>query len=240
MPTLSTYDNRTDPIFKGTTPTNTVNLSLTTLCSMHCPHCSVAVPAVKGTLLGRHATLEEIMRDAKLMQPMRRVHLTGGEPTIHPHFRVIARAVRKWFRADYVTIETNGVKFKHFQDVFLQEFDRVFITWYEGDAIYPGSPDNTKIIDYAQEILGPIRLIVEKPIRHERSHEINIRLYGKEEPCSKWFDPGLPCGWYLGQLYACCVTWGINPSWGIPVTENWREEIVKLPKGCGACIYRGT
>src|SRR5688572_19764188 len=111
----SKYDNRTDPVFADTNCLNTVNLALTTRCSMVCPNCSVDVPAITGTAEARHTPPSLIRSDALSMKPMRRVHLTGGEPTIYPNFDPVARSVRSWFGAQYVTIETNGVGYKRYR-----------------------------------------------------------------------------------------------------------------------------
>lgn len=249
------YDNRTDPLFKSTTCTNSVNLGITTLCTMRCPKCSVGVPVYKGTPFARHAELDEIKRDAKLMRPMRRVHLTGGEPTMHPHFSVIAMHAREWFEAMYLTLETNGAYYMKYRDLFSEEtnpFDRVFITHYLKDAIYPGSPDNTAIIEVAEKDLGDL-LIREPPVVHSESHLTQVGMLaspfhpldakqGLEEPfaCSKYFEPGLPCGWYNGRLWKCCVSVGIDLNFSIPVTPDWREKIMGLTMGCRSCCYRGT
>jgi hypothetical protein len=233
-------DNRTEAIFQGTSCTNSVNLGLTTRCTMNCPHCSIGIPYLKETGQAKHATVEEIRRDAAFMQGLKRVHLTGGEPTMHPEFTFIATHVRSWFNCEYLTIETNGHYYRKYRDYFNMRslFDKVFITHYEKDAIYPGSPDNTPIIELAQSDIGD-RLIREPPVRHDRGHDL-ISLGAVTNPCTKWFDPGLPAGWYNGLLYKCCVTIGINKDWGIPVTKDWQEQIVKLPMGCEMCCYRGT
>lgn len=231
---------RTDPIFQNTTQTNSVNLGITTLCSMSCPKCSVNVPGVKNTPLGKHAYWYDIHEAGILMRPLRRVHVTGGEPTIHPAFGFIAAYVRDWFQAEYVTLETNGAGVLKYLSDIDRRFDRVFVTHYEKDAIYPGSPDNSEVIRRAGYVLGD-KLIHEAPVRHERGHELlTLGMLGVETPCSKYFDPGLPCGWYNNKLYGCCVTFGIDPSLGIPVTKDWRDRIAKRPMGCGACCYRGT
>jgi hypothetical protein len=231
----SKFDCRTHPIFQGQNNTNSLNLGLSTHCTMKCPKCSIAVPREKEQGTARHAMIADIVRDAKWMQGLRRVHLTGGEPCVNPMFRYIAEHVRKWFNCAYVTIETNGSYYTKYRDVF-QTFDLVFITHYEANAVYEGSPDNTEIIEQADKDLGD-RLIREPAVRHTTEHGL---LQLGAVPCSKFYEPGLPAGWYNSLLYSCCVSVGINPNLGIPVTEDWRERIKDLPMGCGHCCFRGS
>lgn len=233
-------DNRADPIAKGTRNTNTVNLLLTTRCTMECPNCHTMIPRLKAEGTARHANVAQIILAGALMQPLRRVHLTGGEPTMHPEFEAIAYNVREWFGASFVTIETNGSYYRRYRHVFAEVFDRVFITHYVKDAIYPDNFDNTQVIAEAEQDLGD-RLIREPAVTHlPLKTGLALLSRNEEVPCSKWHDPGLPCAWVNGLLYACCTTFGIDPSLGIPLTDNWREEIQKQPMGCSRCAFVGT
>lgn len=229
-------DTWTDPVFKGTTNTNTVNLGLTSLCTMACPNCHTSVPKYKAEGVARHAPVEWIRRDAVLMQGLRRVHVTGGEPSMHPHFAYIVENLFSWFKPEYLTIETNGTYYRKYRDLFLN-FDKVFITHYVVDKIYPGNFDNTEVIAEAEKDLRG-RLVREEPVLHDRANRQESS--GSDEPCQKWYDPGLPCAWFDGLLYACCTTFGIDRSLGIPVTPDWREQIVRRPMGCDRCVFQGT
>lgn len=229
------HNNFTEPLFQGTTNTNTVMLGLTSLCTMRCPNCNISVVQYKEQGIARHAQVEEIIRDAAHLQGLKRLHLTGGEPTMHPQFEHIVNNVRAWFGPQLLTIDTNGTGYRKYRHLF-PLFDRVFITHYVKDAIYPGNFDNTEVIQEAEQDLGE-KLIRETPVIHKRYH---LSLAGEDQPCSKWFNPGLGAGWYNGLLYPCCVSFGIDISLGIPVTRNWREQIVNQPKGCSRCTYNGT
>jgi hypothetical protein len=240
MPTT----NRTEPLFFGTTNVNTVNLGITTKCSMKCPKCSVDVPGWKRDNEDKHASVWSIIRDAKYMMGLRRVHITGGEPTLHPEFEEIAKNAKRWFRCKYLTLETNGFRVAEHMSTIAGNFDKVFITHYRKDAVYPGSPDNTEIINTAAGRLGD-KLINEPPVVHSLQHlkVLNREMSNAGEAtfeCSKWKDPGLPAGWYNGLLYPCCVTVGIDRGLGIRVTRNWKTEIQKVLRGCESCLYRGT
>src|SRR5207253_132338 len=117
-----------------------------------------------------HASIRDIWRDSQYMKGLRRVHVTGGEPTIHPMFYLIVSHLREWFEPKYVTLETNGAKVVKCLDAIDRYFDKVFITHYEEDAIYPGSPDNTHVIERAEKRLKD-RLVREAPVRHDRAHD---------------------------------------------------------------------
>lgn len=244
---LSKFDNRTHPMFLGQSCLNSLNLGITTFCTMKCPNCSVAVPKLKYEGTAEHALIADVFRTAAYMQRLKRVHVTGGEPTFHPDFVFLAQHLRAWFECEYLTIETNGTLYDKYRDVFQSNiFDLVFITHYEKDAIYKDSPDNTRVLEIAERDLGE-RLIREAPVRHDRMHQtlqlgVTLRDYAdqKVEPCSKYTQLGLPAGWYHNKLYRCCVSFGIDQDLGIPVTNKWREEIVKLDMGCGMCLYKGT
>lgn len=250
------YTNRSHPMFQGQNYLNSLNLGITTLCTMKCPNCSISVPkhALEGT--AKDATLSELFGTGLVMQGLRRVHITGGEPTRHTFFRELAANIQSWFGCKYLTIETNGFGYMKHRDYFNSLFDLVFITHYQKDAIYPGSPDNTEIIEQAQKDLG-VKLIREEPVRHSKGHaslpmlsltvkEIEpIKAFGEgpviyDKPCSKYFDPGLPAGWYHNKLYRCCVSFGLDENLGIPVTKDWKEKLANAAMGCERCLFQGT
>lgn len=171
---------------------------------------------------------------------------------MHPEFRRICGwigAMKIQKDVQYLTIETNGSGVLKYADLFTDPgyFDRVFITHYVKDKIYPDNYDNTEVIEWAKSNIGD-RLITEEPVEHTRGHDKLVQLGGPfakssenyEPPCSKFWDPGLPCGWYDGLLYPCCVSVGIDRKLGIPVTEDWRQRITHLPMGCERCCYKGT
>jgi hypothetical protein len=241
------YDNRNHPLFEGQNNQNSLNLGLTTFCTMRCPNCSISVPKHKAEKTAKDASVSDIIRDSRWMRGLRRVHLTGGEPLLHPDFRYVAEHARDWFHCSYLTVETNGHLYHKYKDVF-RTFDLVFVTHYEQDTIYPGNPGNGHIVDLVQQDLGD-RMIREPPVRHEHGHGIREQLVQlnaskgqlpEDVACSKYRNPGLPAGWYDGKVYACCVSFGISSELGIPVTEDWRQRIQNLAKGCIKCCYHGT
>jgi hypothetical protein len=201
------------------------------------------MPALMKSKRAYHEPINNIFLDLKTMvmqEPLKRIHVTGGEPTLHPEFQNVIWTLTddnsdaKW-RTTYVTIETNGWGYERYRNLF-PVFDKVFITHYLQDAVYPGSPDNTAIVEMAQKDLGN-KLIREPPVKHETQHLLPIV---DSSPCSKWFSPGLPCGYYHRKLYPCCVSFGIDENLGIPITADWREQIRGKEKGCNSCAYRGT
>lgn len=268
---ITTYSMRTHPLLLGTANTDTVNLGITTKCSMRCPNCSIDINGIRDRGEARHRSVLDLAQDINTLTdsaPLRRVHVTGGEPTLHPDFHWISVLLMQKRNIDkavkHLTLETNGFRYDEHKDIIYKVFDLVFITHYEKDAVYPGSPDNTAIIERAQRDLGD-RLVVEPPVRHLPGHSpypalqnptllkraaagdktllspMEIEGMAEREACSKWHNPGLPAGLYDGNLYACCVSVGIDRGLGIPLTTDWRE-VLKTPvmKGCFQCAFRGT
>jgi hypothetical protein len=248
----SEHTNRTHPMFAHTTQTNTINLGITTRCTMSCPNCSVDVPGIKAANRARDESVAQLLFAGQVLTKyggFRRVHVTGGEPTMHKDFERLVPLLKAGFVAQHLTLETNGAYFARYKRLIHDHFDMVFITHYLKDKIYPGSPDNTKTIEEAQKLLGD-RLIVEPPVEHPEGH-VKLGVIGhrgdeakaKAEAiaCSKFYEPGLPCAYYEGILYPCCVSVGIDRvGLGVPVTENWRDFITEWPKGCSRCLYRGS
>lgn len=242
------YNTRTHPVLQNTDNRNTVNFGITTKCSMKCPNCTVNVPGILKAGEARHYPLSDCIDAAYQMMWLRRIHITGGEPTLHPDFSTVCKSIKSVARPQFLTLETNGFAvLVHLQEGWLQKtFDLVFITHYEKDAVYPGSPDNTEVILKARDLLGN-KLIVEPPVRHLPKHE-TIRLGIKHQKvvddhkdiCSKFDVPGLPAAFYNGKMYSCCVSFGIDESLGREIDYYWRNWITELPMGCASCSFRGT
>lgn len=62
---------------------HTVNLDMTTHCNKRCPDCCAGV-GINREL--RHHPWEYFEQAATWIYGMKRVNLTGGEPTAHPQF----------------------------------------------------------------------------------------------------------------------------------------------------------
>lgn len=240
MKVPTTHSRREDPLFQGTTFYNSVNFSITTACSMKCPKCTLAMPAIARALRGaRHQTLDEIADAAEKLRGLRRVHVTGGEPTLHPKFEGAVALLRHIARPEILTLESNGFRVLKHADVINLYFDRVFITQYVEGKVYPGSPDNRKVIEEARAILGP-RLITEPPVEHAIAHGENTST----KPCSKLRESGLPSAYFNGKMYRCCVEPGMDvllgTNLGVPLTKGWRDDLSQRLPHCEQCAFAGT
>jgi hypothetical protein len=210
-------------------PIDNINLCVTTHCQLRCPQCCCAIPWSKA----EHHPWEYFAKAAEFLQGVSRIHLTGGEPTMHPQFFDFATGFRDLFGCESLTVETNGWGLSRFPELF-GWFDVVYISEYGLDH-YPGCPDNRGAIQEFEEFWSgkpDAPDIYHQPILHvdrsRRGHTVCLR--GHTGTVSFWG----------GLLYPCCVAPGVDMARGIPLTRNWRKEIagVKLP--CGDCWFAGA
>jgi cyclic pyranopterin phosphate synthase len=83
-----------------------LRLSLTDRCNFHCSYCAPAAPDAAGSLMSR----EEIRRLVGVFARLgvRRVRLTGGEPTLRPDLLGVVADVRATPGIEEVALTTNG------------------------------------------------------------------------------------------------------------------------------------
>jgi organic radical activating enzyme len=234
----TTENRRTDPNYK-VDYSSAVEISITTLCSMKCPKCSLAMPLMARNKTARNLTLDEVDTFIPHFQGLKQIIITGGEPTVHPQFSEIVRRIWHGCIPKVYTLETNGFKVVQYLPVIAHFFDKVFITQYLQDRIYDKSPDNQKIIKIAREALGD-KLIIEPPVDHTIAHGENTST----KMCSKAIDPGLPAGYFQGKMYRCCVEPGIEQllqiNLGVPFGPKWKEKLSEIQPDCKHCLYAGS
>jgi len=87
-----------------------LRLSVTDRCGFRCRYCSPAPHQDRETFL----RLDEIVRLVRLFARLgiRRVRLTGGEPTLRPDLAAIAREARRAPGIDEVALTTNGQRLR--------------------------------------------------------------------------------------------------------------------------------
>lgn len=159
-----------------------------------------------------------------------RIHLTGGEPTIHPKFEEFVPKLKKLFGCNRLTIETNGFLFKRNPGIFAY-FDELYCTHYRADS-FPGSPDNSEDIAYIKEYWKSVPMI--------KIWDIDIKHVSRAERGTKICPRGTSetLGYANGKLYPCCVASGLpERDTGIPLTENWRTEILDVVHPCDICFF---
>jgi len=108
---------------EGVPPLTLLYLYVSGSCNLACRHCWITPTFQKGTGNdnGQHIKLSYVKKAIQEARPLglRSVKLTGGEPTIHPHFRDIVNMITdEEFR---IVIETNGMLFEKKLAQFLKE-----------------------------------------------------------------------------------------------------------------------
>jgi pyruvate-formate lyase-activating enzyme len=81
-----------------------------------------------------------------------RIHLTGGEPSLHPKFKEWAPKFRELFQCRDLTVESNGFGFQRFPEVFAH-FDVVYASLYSEATFVPGGSNYWRSsLDNSQKI----------------------------------------------------------------------------------------
>lgn len=200
----------------------TVSLEITSHCSMRCPDCTCGIPD-KKSVEREHHSWEYFENAARYFYGVERIHCTGGEPTVHPQFPEFAAKFKQLFGCKLLTVETNGYGARKFPEVF-RLFDQVYFSVYT-EASFPGCPNNQDALQKLSA-LGLKQLIVGK-----------IDFTPRTRRGTKMCDRGLlGVAYARGLLYPCCVGPGL-PEHGIPLTENWREEISRCHPPCDQCWF---
>jgi len=191
-----------------------LHLLLNTACNRQCPECAANVPAIRHP---EQYPLTYFQHAAEYFRGIEHVTITGGEPTLHPHFRELVPQLRNWFGCCSLTFETNGYQLDKYQDLF-DYFDDILLSHY---------PDNLTLTKRLAALgidgrpAGPTR------------HVATTRRARRPSPCRR-------ANFVLyayGRLYPCaCIPSGYEGI-GIPLTANWREEIVNVPLPCADCCF---
>jgi cyclic pyranopterin phosphate synthase len=94
-----------------------LRISVTDRCNFRCQYC---MPLEGLPWLPKHDILryEEITEIVRQLAPMglRRIRLTGGEPTIRPELATLVRALRGVSGVEDISLSTNGVKLPELAD----------------------------------------------------------------------------------------------------------------------------
>lgn len=198
---------------------------------MKCPDCCCNITAMANRDK-KFFDWEYLENAAKYFYGLDRIHLTGGEPTLHPRFRDFVPKLKDLFGCNRLTIETNGFGFKKYSHLF-GWFDEIYCSHYTADT-FPGCPDNTEEIVYLKDALQILQNKNTKIIVGEIQH--SSRENRGTKICARGTSETL--GYSNGKLYPCCVASGLPArDVGIPLTENWREDILKVVHPCDICFF---
>ena len=118
-------------------------LPITRACQRQCPEC----PARAGQ--DSHVPVEELKWAGRLIGPIGKIEVTGGEPSLHPEFAEISAGLKEWFKCGDIMLLTNGGIFGRDENLpLLLHYDRVYVSWYTNDfATRYGGDANTEVVN---------------------------------------------------------------------------------------------
>jgi hypothetical protein len=200
---------------------HTVNLEFTTHCNKRCPDCCVGV-GINRTL--RHHPWEYFEEAARWMQGIKRIHITGGEPTCHPQFAEYVPRLRELFQCETLTMVTNGYRVAQYEDLIVETFDWVNWSDYED----------------RREALASLKRRMTVYVDHQG---INGALFvpraetGGGRPCTRacWRSQG--CAYADGQFWGCCIAQALPGAIGVEPSPDWSEQLMATPLPCTTCFF---
>lgn len=121
---------------------DSLNLYVTSICNLACADCCAE------TVIKKSIKPEEITELGKHVTEINELIITGGEPTLHKHFReVMAEIVKLNYKK--LILATNGFRVIEYLDL-MDEFDEIRISHYDEDS-YAGATINTEQIEKIKE-----------------------------------------------------------------------------------------
>ncbi len=198
-----------------------IAMDITTHCDRRCVNCCCGIGISRKL---QHHGLAYFEKVIKFFRGIGRLHITGGEPTIHPMFGSLIPLLKMAFQPGSMTIQTNGARLEQFKETIGLHFDTVFFTDY-GDR--PSTQE-------ALVKLGVPYSVYEAGGPSAPNFTPRTRR-GSGKPCERGFSDTV--AYCDGKLYPCCVGPGVEGAVGIEPTENWKEEILKVPLPCENCFF---
>lgn len=204
---------------------DSINFTLTTNCNMACPDCCAGITAMpkKNRKFYDWAYMENA---AKYFKGMRRINLTGGEPTIHPKFSEWAPKLKDLFACEVLSVWTNGTMFRKKTEAF-KYFDEIHITNYTKET-FEGSPDNSEEIDFIKSVYP------DKKISHYKAVHIPLEKRGSKM-CFRGKSETVE--FVDGFVYPCSSSSGLPTQIKVTLSDNWKEEVLKLYPPCHECLF---
>jgi organic radical activating enzyme len=180
---------------------------ITTVCNLACPYCCCSCGVNK---VGKHCDVNDILGAGKILGDLDELHITGGEPTLHPSFAMISERIRYSFRARKYILNTNGTNIRD-NIRYLYNYDWIQIS-YLNNIDLPELPN--------------LRVTVEKKV-HFPNDPTKSRPCGRES-IAAWLD---------NRIFPCCVAPGISNAASIEFKDNWRNELAKVKLPCRDCMF---
>lgn len=171
-------------------------------------------------------TYDEIVNAAKYFHGIETIALSGGEPSIHPELETWVPKLKELFGCKNLDIDTNGTMFKKKPEIF-RYFDNIYVSNYPKD-FYPGLKGNKSEIDFILNYYPDKKFHISGEMVHiDRKRRLGGSCFRESNGTVHYAN---------GRLYPCCVGPGLDTKVSIPLTENWKEEILKTYPPCNNCF----
>ena len=193
-----------------------------------CPDCAHNTPLrTKDKSIPNYVLGKEITESSRFFKGCK-IKLTGGEPTLHPHFPQIVQLFRNTFDSPSLEMDTNGFNCIKYID-YLKYFDKICFSHYIKGDFFTEAEDNTGILNVLKE-RDDIKLDV---FDIDFFHRRNINT--KSKPC---YRAEIETVSYMdGLIFPCCIGLGNSNAVGIIPSENWKKEILNVPFNCDKCLF---
>jgi len=257
---------------EGVPPLRSFYLYLTACCNLRCRHCWVN-PVYDGEALkpGSYIdpeALREAVKEGRTLG-LSNAKLTGGEPTLHPHFREIVKFLTK--EGLSLNMETNGTLVTPGLARFLRDESNVGFISVSIDSPDPAAHDRFRGVKgaYKRALSGLDNLVgagykncqVIMAVHHENRHQMAelVELVADHGAGSVKFNPVSPTGRgvnmhekgealgfseYLEMVEY--INKELRPNSGIPVIRPMPpaltpiEELRRTDGRCGDCGVAGV
>lgn len=203
-----------------------LSIDLTQACNLSCTFCGKRTNERDG----KHMTTDQLAVVLKFVTGYKTMHVSGGDPLVHPRFNDMMRMILEKF--NHVVVTTNGIALNR---VYKDVYDKLnFLV-----SVYPGMNDD----------------IVDATISHS-----NVTHRKAVEYFDPYFDPDLSddaakrtyAGCVLSmakvigdRIYACCHAETVEHfhggELGVRVGPDWRSRLQAIDKwkACKHCFIVG-
>ena len=203
-----------------------LSIDLTQACNLNCNFCGKRISERNG----RHMTEDQLGVVLKLVTGYKTMHVSGGDPLVHPFFNSMMRTILEKF--NHVVVTTNGLALNR---VYKDVYDKLnFLI-----SVYPGVNDD--IVDSVS------------------SHS-NVTCRHTAEYFDPHYDPNLNdedakrvyAGCVLsmakaigGKIYACCHAETVEHFYGgelgVTIGLDWKKRLQAIDrwKACKHCFIVG-
>jgi len=208
---------------------NRIAIPVTRRCNRVCPEC----PARGDS----QTPVEELKWVGKMLGPIGKIELTGGEPSLHPDFEEISKSCHDWFDCKDIMLLTNG-SIPDSKLPLLLNYDRVYITHYTNEFgirhhAQPNTGDVNRVEDYLKK--NGKKFWTQRMDKHT---PIGSPPYTGIPACG--YDRGDSVGYGQGRIYGCCVAfWLSDKGDSIPLTRDWRDHLSEVTTPCATCFFTG-